>query len=79
MLDAHLARREFVVGNRPSIADPSLFAYTHVAPDAELDLRTWPAVERWIARIEALERFMDDYIAYPDNARPGHGRSIYDG
>jgi glutathione S-transferase len=79
MLDAHLARWEFVVGDRPSIADLSLFAYTHVAPDAELDLSAWPAVARWIARIESLERFMDDYVAYPDNARPGHGRSIYDG
>jgi glutathione S-transferase len=78
-LDAHLTARDFVVGDTPSIADLALFAYTHVAPDAELDLSAWPAVERWVARIEAMERFMDDYVAYPDNARPGHGRSIYDG
>jgi glutathione S-transferase len=77
MLDAHLARRDFVVGGAPSIADVSLFAYTHVAPDAGLDLAAWPAVQRWIARIEGLPRFVDDYVPYPDNARPGHGRSIY--
>jgi glutathione S-transferase len=78
MLDAHLARRDFVVGDSPSIADLSLFAYTHVAPDAGIDLSAWPAVERWIERIEALPRFVDDYVAYPDNARAGRGRSIYD-
>jgi glutathione S-transferase len=77
MLDARLARRDFVVGDAPSIADVSLFAYTHVAPDAGLDLAAWPAVERWIARIEGVPRFMDDYVPYPDNARPGRGRSIY--
>ena len=34
-------------------------------------------MRRWIERIEA-PGFIDDYIRYPDNARPGHGRSIYD-
>jgi glutathione S-transferase len=77
MLDAHLAPRDFAVGDAPSIADVSLFAYTHVAPDAGLDLAAWPAIQRWIARIEALPGFMDDYVPYPDNARPGNGRSIY--
>jgi glutathione S-transferase len=78
VLEAHLARRDFVVGQSPSTADLSLFAYTHVAPDAGIDLSAWPAVERWIARIEALPRFMDDYVAYPDHACAGRGRSIYD-
>jgi glutathione S-transferase len=78
MLDAHLAARGFLVGDAPSIADVSVFAYAHVAPDAGIDLAGWPAVRRWIARVEALPGFVDDYVRYPDNARPGVGRSIYD-
>jgi glutathione S-transferase len=78
MLEDHLAAREFVVGAVPSIADLSLFAYAHVAPDAGIELSEWPAVRRWIDRIQALPRFMDDYVRYPDNARPGRGRSVYD-
>jgi glutathione S-transferase len=78
LLEGHLAGRDFLVGDAPSIADVSVFAYGHVAPDAGIDLAGWPAVSRWIAEVEALPRFMDDYIRYPDNARPGAGRSIYD-
>lgn len=77
-LDAHLSGRAFVVGETPTIADLSLFAYVHVAPDAGIDLSGWRAVQDWIARIEALPGFVDDYVRYPDNARPGAGRSIYD-
>jgi glutathione S-transferase len=78
VLDAHLTDRRFVVGGEPSIADVALFAYTHVAPDAGLDLESWPALQRWLARVEDLPGFIDDYVRYPDNARPGRGHSIYD-
>ena len=77
-LDDHLRDRAWVVGDRCSIADLSLYAYTHVAGDAGFDLAEWPAVVAWIGRVEALPRFMNDYVPYPENARPGHGRSIYD-
>lgn len=78
VLDAHLADRKFVIGDVPTIGDLALFSYTHVAPDAGIELRTWPAVRSWIDRIEGLPGFVDDYVRYPENARPGRGRSIYD-
>jgi glutathione S-transferase len=78
VLDAHLADRKFVVGDLPTIGDLALFSYTHVAPDAGIELKIWPAVQSWIDRIEGLPGFVDDYVRYPDNARPGRGRSIYD-
>ncbi len=78
VLEAHLAEREFVVGADPTAADISIFAYTHVAPDAGIDLGRFPAVSAWLARIESLPRFIDDFVPYPDNARPAQGRSIYD-
>jgi glutathione S-transferase len=78
LLEAHLTGRDFLVGDPPSIADISVFAYTHVAPDAGIDLGPRTAVRGRIERIEALPGFVDDYVRYPDNARPSHGRSIYD-
>jgi glutathione S-transferase len=77
-LDGHLATREYAAGPEPTIADIGLFAYTHAAPDAELDLAEYPAIASWIARIEALPGFVDDLAPYPPNARPGAGSSTYD-
>ena len=54
------------------------FAYTHVASEAGIDLTPRTAVRSWIARIAAHPGFIDDYVRYPENARPGRGHSIYD-
>jgi glutathione S-transferase len=75
VLDAHLGEHEWLVGERPTIADLSVFAYTHVCEDAGFELGRYPAVGRWLARVQALPGFVDPY---PENARPGKGRSIYD-
>jgi glutathione S-transferase len=52
-LDDHLSGREFLVGERYSIADIALFAYTHVAPEGGFELEPYPAVQAWLARIAA--------------------------
>ncbi|HEY4824906.1 MAG TPA: glutathione S-transferase family protein [Solirubrobacteraceae bacterium] len=52
-LDEHLSGREFLVGERYSIADIALFAYTHVAPEGGFELEPYPAVQAWLARIAA--------------------------
>ncbi len=52
-LDGHLDSHQFLVGERYSIADISLFAYTHVAPEGGLSLQPYPAVEAWLARVAA--------------------------
>jgi glutathione S-transferase len=75
VLDAHLEDRAWVVGERPTIADLSLFAYISVAPDAGVDLP--PRVVAWVERVRALPGFVDDFVTYPANARPGAGASIY--
>jgi glutathione S-transferase len=76
-LEAHLATTPYAAGPELTIADISLFAYSHVAPDAGLELAPYPAILAWIQRVEALPRFMDDFVRYPDNARPGAGTSTY--
>jgi glutathione S-transferase len=78
VLDAHLGERDWLVGDRPSIADLSVFAYTHVADDAGFELDRYPGVVGWLERVRGLPGFVDDLEPYPDNARPGRGRSIYD-
>jgi glutathione S-transferase len=50
-MERHLAEHEFLVGGRYTIADISLYAYTHVAPEGGFSLRPYPAVREWLARV----------------------------
>jgi glutathione S-transferase len=52
-MENHLRDRPFLVGGRYSIADISLYAYTHVAHEAELDLEPYPAIRAWLERVSA--------------------------
>jgi glutathione S-transferase len=76
VLEAHLRERVWLVGETPSIADVGVFAYASVAPDAGLELP--PRVSAWLDRVRGLPGYTNDFIAYPENARPGRSRSIYD-
>jgi glutathione S-transferase len=78
VLEGHLAEREFLVVDACTIADVSIFGYTHVAADAGYDMARYPAVGAWLDRIRSLPRFVDDLVPYPANARAGASRSIYD-
>jgi glutathione S-transferase len=53
VMDTHLTARRFFVGNSYSIADIALYAYTHVAHEAQLDLEPYPNVRAWLARVAA--------------------------
>ncbi|MBE2318161.1 glutathione S-transferase family protein [Solirubrobacter sp. CPCC 204708] len=72
VLDAHLAARDWLVGEAASIADLSVFAYTSVAP-----VEVPANVEAWLERVRALPGFVDDFVPYPENAQLGAGSSIY--
>jgi glutathione S-transferase len=78
VLEEHLQDRQFVVGDRYSIADISLYAYTHTAPEAGFELADYPAVTAWLHRVAEQPGFLNDLEPYPPNARPGAGRSTYD-
>jgi glutathione S-transferase len=58
VMEQHLARERFFVGDAYSIADIALFAYTHVAADGGFELQNFPAVRSWIARVERQPRFL---------------------
>ena len=51
LMDRHLAGRDWFVGESMTLADICLFAYTHVADEADFDLELYPAVIAWIERI----------------------------
>lgn len=52
-MEGHLADRRFLVGERYSVADISLYAYTHVAHEGGFDLSGYPAIEAWLDRVAA--------------------------
>lgn len=53
LMDEHLAGRRYFVGDRLSLADIALYAYTHVAAEGGFDLPVFPNVSAWLARIAA--------------------------
>jgi glutathione S-transferase len=75
ILDAHLRERVWLVGERATIADVAVFGYAHVAHEGGFD--AGGHVRGWCERMRALPGFVADLEPYPDNARPGAGRSIY--
>ena len=50
-MDAHLREHTYLVGGRLTLADLALYAYTHVADEAGLELAPYPAITRWLERI----------------------------
>jgi glutathione S-transferase len=52
-MEGHLADHEFLVGERYTIADISLYAYTHVAHEGGFDLDGYPAIRAWLDRVVA--------------------------
>lgn len=53
VLEQGLTGREFLVGDRYSLADIALYAYTHVAPEGGFALDPYPAIRAWCARVAA--------------------------
>ncbi|CAN5230378.1 glutathione S-transferase family protein [soil metagenome] len=52
-MEGHLDGRNFLVGSRLSLADISLYAYTHVAHEGGFELDGYPAVRSWLERVES--------------------------
>jgi glutathione S-transferase len=50
-LDRHLGGRDWLVGDGMTIADISLYAYTHVAEEGGFDLEPCPNVSAWQDRL----------------------------
>lgn len=51
LMDEHLAQQSYFVGDRLSLADIALYAYTHVAEEGGFDLSAFPSVQAWLHRV----------------------------
>ena len=65
-MEKYLSNHTFLVGERYTIADISLFAYTHVADEGGFDLTQFPAIQAWIERVKAESR----YISITEELKP---------
>lgn len=64
ILDAELATREFIAGDRYTIADMSIYAYASRADEANLPLSSYPHVQAWIERVQNQPGFIATMYPY---------------
>jgi len=58
-MEQALAASPFLVGEGVSLADVALVAYTRMAGNGGFDLSRYPAIQRWIARVEQALNIRD--------------------
>ena len=58
LMDEQLRSQDYFVGDRLSLADIALYAYTHVADEGGYDLAAYPHVQAWLARIAAVRGYV---------------------
>lgn len=56
-LEHGLEGRDWLVGDRPTIADVAAYSYTAHAPEGNVSLDPYPNVRAWLVRFEALPGF----------------------
>lgn len=56
-MDGHLANRKWLATEHRTIADLACYSYVAHAPEGGISLEPYPAVQKWIARLEALPKF----------------------
>lgn len=59
LMEKQLSQSLFMVGQSFSIADIALYAYTHKAEKGGFNLSFFPAIQAWLSRVSAQERFVD--------------------
>ena len=57
VMEQRLAKADFLVGDELTIADISLYAYTHVAYEGGFDLGRYTAIGKWLERVEQQENY----------------------
>lgn len=58
VMEGQLADRNFMTGDRFTLADIALYAYTHVAHEGDFSLEDYPAIRGWMDRIAARDRYV---------------------
>lgn len=58
VMEARLARNDWLAGDSYSVADIALYAYTHCAADGGFDLARFPGILAWMKRVGETPRFI---------------------
>ncbi|HTU11405.1 MAG TPA: glutathione S-transferase family protein [Allosphingosinicella sp.] len=58
LMDEHLARHDWLVGEGLTLADVALYPYTHVAEGGGFRLADYPAVQAWLKRVENVPDYL---------------------
>lgn len=58
LMEAHLENQQFLVGDRPTIADVANYSYIAHAPEGDVSLQPYPNIRAWLTRIEQLPGFV---------------------
>ncbi|SFC70290.1 glutathione S-transferase family protein [Massilia yuzhufengensis] len=58
VMEHSLAQTPYLAGAQPTLADIACYAYVAHAPEGSIALDPYPQVRAWIARIQALPRFI---------------------
>lgn len=67
VLDQHLAGRDWIVGDGPTIADFSCCGYLYYPEPFGFERADWPQIDRWLGRIAALPGWAHPYDLMPGN------------
>lgn len=63
VMEQHLEQHPFFVGDRYSIADIYLFAYTHVCHEGGFELTSFPAIRSWSGRVQTQPDYLPISVA----------------
>jgi glutathione S-transferase len=59
VMEQHLARHDYFVAGRYTLADIGLYAYTHVAPEGGFELAAFPHILAWLDRVASQPDYID--------------------
>src|SRR5262249_48796177 len=80
VMEQHLARHPFFVGDRYGIADIALYGYTHVAGEGGFNLDAYPHVCAWLARVGAQPGYVTmDHKNRRERAMPMINVQMFEG
>jgi len=58
VMEDELANSAFLAGDKPTVADVAAYTYVAHAPEGNVSLDEYPNVRAWLARVEALPKFV---------------------
>ena len=58
VMEKHLLHHDYFAAGQLTIADIAMYGYTHLAETCDFDLAEFPAIRRWLQRVEQEPRFI---------------------